>query len=177
MIIISINICNNHSSLLISINSVGIKISRKPISKPFFYIGIFSLILAIASIIILAKVPSWYPAVFPVFIIILLITCPLSLIFLFISFRKGRSPPDILTKIEFIKSQYKSFRLKDASKAYVCMVCKRDLEINQDVHNCPNCQTYYHEEHLFQWLQVNTSCPVCGFDYYQNALKSRKSKK
>lgn len=118
-----------------------------------------------------------FPTVLLVFIIILVITCPISLIFLFIVYRRGKTPPDIQTKIEFIKSQYKSFRLKDTSKTYICMVCKRDIEINQDVHNCPNCHSYYHEEHLFQWLQVNTLCPVCSFDYYQNALKTRNKKK
>lgn len=156
---------------------MGLIISTKRLNKSFLYCGILSLVLAISSIIILATVSSMFPAIFPAFIIILFVTCPISLIFLFIAYRRGKPPPDIQTKIEFIKSQYKSFRLKDKSKPYVCMVCKRDIEINQDVHNCPNCHSYYHEEHLFQWLQVNTSCPVCGFDYYQNALKTRKNKK
>ncbi|MBK5113955.1 MAG: hypothetical protein KGD59_05995 [Candidatus Heimdallarchaeota archaeon] len=145
-------------------------------SKPILYCGIGSAILAIASIIFITRL-STVPAVMTVFILILIITCPTALTILLIAYMRGKSPPDIQTKIEFIKSQYKSFRLKDASKTYICMVCKQDIELREDVHNCPNCHSYYHEDHLFQWLQVNTTCPVCSFDYYQNALKTRKKKK
>jgi len=153
------------------------KISTRRISKPFLYCGILSFVLAISSIIVLATISSLYSSVFLVFSLILILTCPISLAFLLIVYRRGRKPSDIPTKITLIKSQFKSFRLKDESKIYVCMVCKIDLEINQNVLICPSCNSYYHEEHLIQWLQVNTTCPVCSFDYYQSALSNRKSKK
>jgi len=149
-------------------------IRTNKISKTFLYCGILSLVLAISSIIILITVSGMFPAVFPAFGLILLFTCPLSLTFLFVAYRRGKQPPNVPTKITLIKSQFKSFRLKDESKTYVCMVCKIDLEVNQSVLICPSCNSYYHEKHLIQWLQVNTTCPVCSFDYYQSALKNRK---
>jgi len=155
---------------------VGKAISTKRISKPILYVAIITLLLAVASIILLTTL-SVVPIVQSISIITLSITCPISLIFFFIAYRRGKTPPDIQTKIEFLRLQYKSFRLKDSSKTYVCMVCKRDLEINTDVQICPSCNAYYHEEHLFQWLQVNTTCPVCAFDYYKNAIKNRNKKK
>ncbi len=155
---------------------MGRTISTNRKKRPILYFAIISLILAISSLILVTTLSS-SPKVLLISLIILGVTCPLSLLLFFIAYRKGKAPPDIPTKIDFIRSQYKSFRLKDTSKTYVCMVCKRDIEINQDVNNCPNCHSYYHQEHLFQWLQVNTTCPVCGFDYYKNALKTRKTKR
>jgi hypothetical protein len=175
LIIITINKRKYLLTLSIAITMDGITISSRRLSKPVLYCGIISTILAIASIIIISTL-SMIPQVTSAFIILLLITCPTGLIILLIALRRGRAPPDIQTKIEFMKSQYKSFILKDTSKAYVCMVCKRDLDLNQDVQCCPSCNAYYHEAHLFQWLQVNTTCPVCSFDFYHNAIKTRKSK-
>jgi hypothetical protein len=155
---------------------LGIEISEKRQRIVFLICGIFTLILAIGSIFIMATLSFFYDFILPLFMIVLIVSCPTSLALLLMSYTRRRTP-EIQTKLEFIKTQYKAFRLKDTSKTYVCMVCKQDIEINQDVNNCPQCHSYYHQEHLFQWLQINTTCPVCGFDYYKNAIKSRKKKK
>jgi len=41
------------------------------------------------------------------------------------------------------------------------MICKLALRNNQEILICPFCQSYFHEEHLQEWLQIADDCPVC----------------
>ncbi len=54
----------------------------------------------------------------------------------------------------------------DVSEDYLCMVCKLALRKNQKTLICPFCRSYFHEEHLLDWLQMADVCPVCN-----NSLK------
>ncbi len=49
----------------------------------------------------------------------------------------------------------------DKSLEYLCMICKLALRNNQEILICPFCQSFFHEEHLQDWLQLADDCPVC----------------
>ena len=50
-----------------------------------------------------------------------------------------------------------------------CQICKLELRKDQIILKCPSCDKLFHRNHLEEWLQKTTECPVCGFK-----LKIRK---
>ncbi|MBN1329658.1 MAG: hypothetical protein JXA54_09310 [Candidatus Heimdallarchaeota archaeon] len=53
----------------------------------------------------------------------------------------------------------------------VCVVCKFELKENQVIYQCQICQALFHEDHLNEWLQKSSSCPVC-----KNSLTDKLNK-
>ena len=43
----------------------------------------------------------------------------------------------------------------------VCTICKLYLSKGQLILYCPTCESLFHEEHLFEWFELNNECPVC----------------
>jgi hypothetical protein len=44
----------------------------------------------------------------------------------------------------------------------ICLICKLELENNEECFQCSYCQSFFHKEHLLQWLKSANSCPFCG---------------
>jgi hypothetical protein len=44
---------------------------------------------------------------------------------------------------------------------FVCMICKLPLKKNQQIVQCPMCQSLFHQEHIREWLRMKKQCPVC----------------
>lgn len=43
----------------------------------------------------------------------------------------------------------------------MCMICKLEIRDKQKVITCPFCKSYFHEDHLIEWIALNEDCPVC----------------
>ena len=61
-----------------------------------------------------------------------------------------------------------------------CSICKLELREKQRVLQCPYCENLFHKEHIEEWLQNNTKCPVCqkklkgiSDQYEKNSIISR----
>lgn len=42
-----------------------------------------------------------------------------------------------------------------------CSVCKLPISFGVETAECPHCENIAHSEHLFEWIKVKGSCPVC----------------
>ncbi|MBD3196543.1 MAG: hypothetical protein GF317_15900 [Candidatus Lokiarchaeota archaeon] len=51
-------------------------------------------------------------------------------------------------------------RISTEAKAK-CSVCGKNIEIFDDVAGCPLCEAKAHKDHLFDWIKMKNSCPVC----------------
>ncbi|NHJ03219.1 MAG: hypothetical protein EAX90_00175 [Candidatus Heimdallarchaeota archaeon] len=56
-------------------------------------------------------------------------------------------------------------------KASVCMICKLPLKSEQDIKQCPMCNSLFHHEHIVEWLKVKGKCPVCQQNLGQEGLE------
>lgn len=54
---------------------------------------------------------------------------------------------------------------KGEIKGKKCAICKLTFSKEQTILSCPKCETFFHEEHLLDWLASNIDCPVCGRDF------------
>lgn len=45
----------------------------------------------------------------------------------------------------------------------VCMVCKLSLTKQDEILQCPKCESLFHKEHLLEWITIKKSCPVCHY--------------
>ncbi|MHA1154687.1 MAG: RING finger domain-containing protein [Candidatus Heimdallarchaeota archaeon] len=43
----------------------------------------------------------------------------------------------------------------------LCAICRKNLKKNDLIYQCPNCSTFFHQNHLQEWLKANSECPVC----------------
>ena len=50
-----------------------------------------------------------------------------------------------------------------------CRICKLQIRANQFIFICSQCNSYFHENHLREWIELEDNCPVCG---YRIMLKS-----
>ena len=46
-----------------------------------------------------------------------------------------------------------------------CTICKLELRKDDIIVTCPTCSALFHEQHLVDWLTINSNCPVCGHDF------------
>ena len=53
-----------------------------------------------------------------------------------------------------------------------CSICKLELRRNQSILQCPFCKHLFHREHIEEWLETKTECPVC-----QKELREKTSSK
>ncbi len=45
----------------------------------------------------------------------------------------------------------------------MCMISKLPLRTDQDVLQCPSCESYFIKKYLEDWLREKDNCPVCKF--------------
>ncbi|MHA1462878.1 MAG: RING finger protein [Candidatus Heimdallarchaeota archaeon] len=43
----------------------------------------------------------------------------------------------------------------------ICAICRKNLKKDDLIFQCPNCSTFFHQNHLQEWLKANSECPVC----------------
>lgn len=46
-----------------------------------------------------------------------------------------------------------------------CGICKLEIRKKQKVYQCPNCFTLFHDDHFEEWIQNDTSCPICDYNF------------
>ncbi len=44
---------------------------------------------------------------------------------------------------------------------YRCLLCKRQIDFNEEWLKCPNCEELSHRTHLLEWIRVKGTCPNC----------------
>ncbi|MBK5113096.1 MAG: hypothetical protein KGD59_08030 [Candidatus Heimdallarchaeota archaeon] len=69
-----------------------------------------------------------------------------------------------------IEFDFKYILVLDLPKKAICMISKTQIEVNETVLQCPECQNYYLSKYLLGWLNKNSNCPIC-----QTALKLKKT--
>lgn len=62
-----------------------------------------------------------------------------------------------------IESFYLKINLLIRKSISNCMICKLQLRNEQLAYQCPQSKSYFHEEHLNEWLNDKDECPVCNF--------------
>lgn len=53
------------------------------------------------------------------------------------------------------------------TKGDFCMVCKLTFNRKDEILQCPVCESFYHKEHLLEWIRVHSNCPVCSQKLYE----------
>ncbi len=61
-------------------------------------------------------------------------------------------------------------------KTVQCSVCKLPISFGVDTAECPHCENIAHNEHLFEWIKVKGSCPVCQRHLKADDIKSSKTR-
>lgn len=46
-------------------------------------------------------------------------------------------------------------------ETFKCSVCKLPISQNQDIGQCPHCESKAHLTHLFEWIKTQGKCPIC----------------
>ena len=82
--------------------------------------------------------------------------------------------PGVLNLEQFEKERSIEFNFKyilvlELPKKAICMISKTQIEKEETVLQCPECQNYYLSKYLLGWLDKNSKCPICQFD-----LKTKK---
>jgi hypothetical protein len=98
-------------------------------------------------------------------IIILLVTFPIIITLL------------IVHQIHHQKAIIKSIKINDMISLMeigsfdsldprcICVLCRSSLSCDEHVVVCPNCNCYFHSNHLIPLLQNKYECPICSLDY------------
>lgn len=42
-----------------------------------------------------------------------------------------------------------------------CVICRHPIKSQEKSVNCPSCKTFFHRNHLLEWLKVFNQCPIC----------------
>ncbi len=82
--------------------------------------------------------------------------------------KKTKSPYDSVRSDSY---QYKSrgygkkpftdFCLEETT---TCSICKLKIDKNEKIYRCPECRSPFHIEHLADWLNENSDCPICNVE-------------
>ncbi|MBD3189329.1 MAG: hypothetical protein GF308_01730 [Candidatus Heimdallarchaeota archaeon] len=51
--------------------------------------------------------------------------------------------------------------LEGEIKNKTCMICKEPIKTAESILQCANCHSFFHREHLLEWLKRNNYCPYC----------------
>lgn len=58
--------------------------------------------------------------------------------------------------------------LSKFSHRFHCCICRREILKYESTTQCSSCQTYFHSNHLFLWLEYKKNCPICGCFFFQS---------
>ncbi len=47
------------------------------------------------------------------------------------------------------------------TEIYQCEICSQSIVYGDDFAKCPHCGTFFHSDHLLEWLKVKGNCPNC----------------
>ncbi|MHA1531355.1 MAG: hypothetical protein ACTSR6_05080 [Candidatus Heimdallarchaeota archaeon] len=56
-----------------------------------------------------------------------------------------------------------AYVITNPSSNELCRISKLPLRTDQDVLQCPSCESYFIKNYLEDWLRENDVCPVCKF--------------
>lgn len=59
------------------------------------------------------------------------------------------------------RSSSQIFVFEGEIKNKTCMICKKPIKSAESILQCPHCQSFFHREHLLNWLKTNNHCPNC----------------
>jgi len=59
------------------------------------------------------------------------------------------------------KKPFTDFTLNETTK---CNICKLEIAKNEKIYRCPKCRSPFHINHLSEWLNENSDCPVCNVE-------------
>lgn len=62
--------------------------------------------------------------------------------------------------VDFAVKSIGSWSLTE-KKPEICMICKLPLKQDQEIKQCPMCNSLFHQNHIIDWLRVKGKCPVC----------------
>ncbi len=46
-----------------------------------------------------------------------------------------------------------------------CMICKHNLNKDDEYEQCSSCKYFYHSEHIDKWTEIMPTCPTCRADW------------
>ena len=167
----------SYSRLVKSLEMSGM--NKTKTSKREMIIGISSLVILfdlgfwVLYLIIFTDYGDKYPDILAALAFILLNFMILPFVLLFAEIKekrkkrnktKGNLMEQIPTKKE--KKKLTEYKLiineKDKLKNEKCLICKLSIKQFEIIAKCPKCLTYFHKEHLDEWLVKKKQCPVCG---------------
>ncbi|NPE07396.1 MAG: E3 ubiquitin protein ligase [Asgard group archaeon] len=90
--------------------------------------------------------------------------CPVILIGFLLGFLRRKRIKNEL-KLFQKKIKYKSKFIEESEEDFICMICKLEICSGDIIYICPSCNTHYHENHFDDWFELETTCPVCDFDF------------
>ena len=70
-----------------------------------------------------------------------------------------------IQKFEKFNAKYKCNFTDESEEEFICMICKLEICSGDIIYICPTCKAHYHEEHLLDWLKIETNCPVCEYKF------------
>lgn len=73
-------------------------------------------------------------------------------------------------------TEYLFLQVKDPPVGAVCMITKIALDKQENILQCPNCESYFQEDYLREWVKEKKICPVCKF-VLEITVKKQKEKR
>ncbi len=151
------------------------KIIGKDLSlKSSMLFTIFFFILGIISLTLMLTLEQISVALKTILVLILVSSIIISLLCLITVFTSASEP---ITKKELIIMYLRPSKYYPKKQNIECMICKLEIDKHKMIYTCPYCNSLYHKDHFQQWLNIDTSCPVCNQDFYKYALKTYKKTK
>lgn len=68
-----------------------------------------------------------------------------------------------IKNLEQIKTKYKTEF--SGQEEVICMICKLEISFGDIIYVCPQCKSHYHDDHFDDWFEIETTCPVCEFNF------------
>lgn len=63
--------------------------------------------------------------------------------------------------IELGLKGFTNVELIEVKENTICQICKLTIKKNTEIVTCSSCSSFFHKNHLIQWLKTNSYCPVC----------------
>ncbi|NHK30233.1 MAG: E3 ubiquitin protein ligase [Asgard group archaeon] len=137
-------------------------INLKKIRSDLIMATIFASVLSLIIIVFLYIGNVNYEGLFLIFVGVVI---EFLIILIFIIRRQRQLKNQKMFFIETIDEKLTLKKSDEIGYDEQCKICKINLEPNQDIVNCPKCDSIFHLEHLQNWLKVKFHCPICQYDF------------